>query len=58
LYCQFSEADQRDFIDWQESAQLAAAFTKPKRSQGLIDGGAHVYKKSISGERKNVDILV
>ncbi|MEP2775302.1 MAG: hypothetical protein ABJQ93_05110 [Luteolibacter sp.] len=43
---------------WDESAQLASAFSKPEISKQLIIGNKHVYHRRLAGMIKNQDVLV
>lgn len=55
LFCQVEgEAPPR----WEESEKLADAFVKVKDAQGIVDGGAHVYRKLMKGSFENKDVLV
>lgn len=58
LYAQHSIFWPRNFMSWEESPRPAGMFAATKRSQGLIDETGHVYRKRVSGERKNEDIVV
>jgi hypothetical protein len=57
LFCQV-KADSP--TGWQESASLADTFMKVKETQGIVDGNAHVYMKTMVGtfENKDVGVLV
>jgi hypothetical protein len=57
LFCQKSVDS--DVMSWLESTRPAGMYMKNlDAAQGLIDPGAHCFKKAIVGERKNEDILV
>ena len=42
---------------WTESPKLASAFVKISKTKGLVDARNHVYRHSVHGLQKNVDIL-
>ncbi len=44
-------------VDWEESAKNAGQFVDAKRDNGLVWGGGHLYKKSMSGKAKNTDVI-
>ena len=42
---------------WTESPQLAREFVKTAKTGKLVDPGQHVYRMSLHGLRKNIDIV-
>jgi hypothetical protein len=58
LYCQVARTGLFAMTEWQESERLAAAFTKPEKSEQLIVGDAHVYRRALVGKLKNEDIIL
>lgn len=58
LYCQVAQTGLFAMTQWQESERLAAAFTKPEKSEQLIVGDAHVYRRALLGKLKNEDVIL
>jgi hypothetical protein len=58
LYLQPGSAESRTPRDWEESPQPAGMFMDVKKSQGLVAGDLHVYRKRLAGKLKNADTLV
>lgn len=56
LYAQSSGED--GFMKWQESPKPAGMFMRIQASNGLINADAHCFRKVLTGEMKNEDILV
>lgn len=58
LYAQtWLRAALRSKDGWTESEKLASQFTDVSKSQKLLWGGGHVYRRTIKGRQKNTDIL-
>ena len=58
LYAQtWINAALRSSDGWNESAQLASQFTDINKSQKLLWGGGHAYRRQITGRQKNRDII-
>ena len=55
LFCQTADVAP---MNWRESPGLAESFVKVKETQGIVDGGAHVYWKQMVGEFENKDVGV
>jgi hypothetical protein len=55
LFCQVGDVAP---MGWEESPGLADSFVKTKDSQGIVDGGSHVYRKLMNGSYDNKDHLV
>lgn len=53
LFCQLGEGAPRG---WRESDGLAESFIKIKDTQGIVDGKAHVYWKTMVGSFENKDV--
>ena len=53
-YCQRDAAPS----GWEESPGIAIEFMGVREAQGIIDGGAHVYRKLMKGAFDNKDVLV
>lgn len=58
LYAQWPESDTPLLFGWKESQGDAASFVKAAQTKNLVDGNAHVYRKSMRGMLKNADVLV
>lgn len=58
LYGQFFGGNRFNYMNWQESPQPAAQFMALKKTAGILDGGAHVYKKTFGGKHPNRDIIL
>jgi hypothetical protein len=57
LYCQKREGDRTSLPEWRESNLPAESFVKVAKTQGIIDGKAHCYLRTIRGMQKNQDML-
>ncbi|MBA4067567.1 MAG: hypothetical protein C0501_28440 [Isosphaera sp.] len=55
LFCQVGDVAP---MNWRESPGLAESFVKVKETQGVVDGGAHVYWKQMVGVFENKDVGV
>jgi len=58
LYCQVTEAESRQVMDWRESPKLANQFMKVNQAKELIVANRHCYQRKIRGQQKNEDTLV
>lgn len=58
LYCQKGKDETFQVFTWDESPGHATGFMKVDKAAGLIDPGAHVYKHTIYGEKKNEDTIL
>ena len=58
LYCQPSEHEPLNMLEWRESERLASALMKMDKTKGLIVAGQHCYQKQIRGMLPNRDTLV
>lgn len=58
LYAQAARDGALDTHAWQESEALAARDVSMARAKGLVAGNLHVYKRRMSGELKNADVIV
>lgn len=58
LYCQVNNSGLFAMTRWNESGQLASAFTKPELSKQLIIGDKHVYQLNLTGLLKNEDVFL
>lgn len=58
LYCQTSENERLRLLDWRESPRPAGVFVQVNKARGLVDGARHVYRRVLSGRRKNEDVTV
>lgn len=58
LYCQVQRPGLFEMTKWDESPGLAKAACKVDKSQGLISGDAHIYRRSIVGDFANKDIIL
>lgn len=55
LYCQLGDVP---ISGWEESPGHAESFMKVKDTLGIVEGGAHVYRKQMRGTFANKDVLV
>lgn len=58
LYCQVTETESRQVMDWRESPKLANQFMKVNQTKELLVANRHCYQRMIHGQQKNEDILV
>ncbi|MEP4078267.1 hypothetical protein [Haloferula sp.] len=58
LYCQVNNSGLFAMTRWDESKQLASAFTKPEQSKQLIIGDKHVFHLRMKGQLKNEDVFL
>jgi hypothetical protein len=58
LYCQITGGDHSSLTSRLESEQLASAFMDVEKSEGVIEGDEHIYRKLINGRHKNKDIWI
>lgn len=60
LYCQVGSAQKGDELlhGWEESPVLLDAIVKASRCMGLVDGPAHVFRKTLKGSLPNRDITL
>jgi hypothetical protein len=58
LYAQSREEERLEIHDWDESAQPAGLFVPIAKTQGLVEGERHLYRRAVLGKRKNEDILL
>lgn len=58
LYFQLAEVDHRSTRGWAESPELADSFVKLDKTQGIVNGEGHVYRRRFKGRLKNEDIVV
>jgi hypothetical protein len=58
LYCQLAGFHPLRLLKWTESAQPAGMFMDLEKSQGLLDGGEHVYRRILRGTLENRDTVV
>jgi hypothetical protein len=54
LFCQFENP--MAGVGWEESAQLASQFVNVSRTQGVVLGNRHLYRKMLHGRLANEDI--
>jgi len=57
LYAQFSRGHRIVPQLWKESPQPAGMFMNIAKCEGLLEKGAHAYKRTIHGMQKNEDIV-
>jgi hypothetical protein len=57
LYCQKREGDHTSLPEWRESTLPASQFMKVDKAQGILDGKAHCYLRTIRGSQRNQDTL-
>jgi hypothetical protein len=55
LYCQLAGSSP---MNWEESPGLAEGFVKVEETQRIVDGKAHVYRKTMRGAFANKDVGV
>ncbi len=58
LYAQWPEGEAPLLFGWKESQGQAESFVRIAQTKKLVDGNAHVYRKSMRGMLKNADVLV
>lgn len=58
LYCQVERTGLFALTRWDESPGVAASFSKPAKSQGLLDKDKHVYRRRMSGMIENEDVFL
>lgn len=58
LYCQVGKAGLFALTRWEESPGVAGSFTKPKKSQGLLEKDHHVYRRLMTGVFDNKDVIL
>jgi hypothetical protein len=58
LYAQPGHNRGIDTHVWEESEALASRNVSIRKAKGLVAGAAHVYKRMMIGELKNVDVIV
>lgn len=57
LYAQFDRGHRIAPQQWKESPQPAGMFMNIPKCEGLLEKGAHAYKRTIRGTQKNEDIV-
>lgn len=57
LYAQFSRGHRIAPQLWNESPQPAGMFMNMPKCEGLLEKGAHAYKRTIRGTQKNEDVV-
>jgi hypothetical protein len=58
LFCQVGPEAELSMFEWEESPQHAVQFMKTERTQGIVLGDAHCYRRRMRGVFKNADVLV
>src|SRR5688572_20344397 len=58
LFCQRGSADMLNLLDWNESFRHAAAFMQVDKTNGVVDGGEHCYRKTLTGNLPNKDFIL
>ncbi|MCH7229073.1 hypothetical protein [Haloferula sp. A504] len=58
LYCQVEKTGLFALTRWEESPGVAASFSKPSKSQGLLDKDKHVYRRRMRGMLDNEDVVL
>jgi hypothetical protein len=58
LYCQVEKTGLFALTRWEESPGVAASFSKPARSLGLLDKDKHVYRRRMRGMLDNEDVVL
>jgi hypothetical protein len=58
LYCQPMPRGLVEMHRWGESEDLASRRVDAKKSKGLVDGKAHVYRRAMNGKMANKDVIV
>lgn len=56
LYAQATRLGREGIVDWQESDAPAKRFVNLERARALVLGERHVYRRVMSGRRKNEDV--
>jgi len=58
LFCQRGTADLLNLLDWDESFRHTAAFMQVDKTNGVIDGGEHCYRRTLTGNLPNKDFIL
>ena len=58
LYCQVARPGLFEMMKWEESPGLAKAACKVEKSEGLMSGDGHIYRRRMVGDFANKDIVL
>lgn len=58
LYCQVSQPGLFEMMRWEESPGLAKGTSKVEKSEGLIFGDGHIYRRRMIGNFANKDVIL
>lgn len=58
LYCQVSQIGLFEMMNWEESPGLAKGTSKVEKSEGLLYGDAHIYRRRMIGDFANKDVIL
>ena len=58
LYCQIGQPGLFAMINWEESPGLASGACKIDKSEGLLHGDGHIYRRRMIGNIENKDVIL
>lgn len=58
LYCQVSRPGLFEMMKWEESPGLAKGTSKVEKSEGLLFGDSHIYRRRMIGDFANKDVIL
>ncbi len=58
LYCQVTRPGFFEMMKWEESPGIAKSVCKVEKSEGLLQGDGHIYRRRMVGDFANKDIVL
>jgi hypothetical protein len=58
LYCQVARPGFFEMMKWEESPGIAKGACKVEKSEGLLYGDSHIYRRRMVGDFANKDIVL
>ena len=58
LYCQISRPGLFEMMKWEESPGIARGSCKIEKSEGLLFGDGHIYRREMEGNLANKDVIL
>ncbi len=58
LYCQVARPGLFEMMNWDESPGLAKGTSKIEKSEGLLHGDGHIYRRRMVGDFANKDVIL
>jgi hypothetical protein len=58
LYCQIGQPGLHEIMKWEESPGIAKGTSKIEKSQGLLFGDGHIYRRRMVGTFENKDVIL